>query len=756
MTISKKLPLAAFIITLSSILFTSVAALHFGNKSISELSFDRLTAIADGRRNQVETYLENIANQLNTMSERRDLQSALVAFSKSYSSLEGNVSEELQRRYILENPNPTGHKHLLNTAGVDAYDKLHERYHARFASLVDNAGYYDLFLINTNGDIVYSVFKETDYATNLTDGQWKNTDLAKVFRDVTRAETDSKIIFTDYNEYGPSNNLPASFIGKAVYFNGKQVGVLALQMPSKKINNIIGNKTGLGETGESILVNSNGMLISDSTFTAENDVLKNKFELRNIPQNASEIITGTSNSYREITSEFAVAPVDFFGAGWSVVTLMSEEEIHKGGVAVRNSIITISLILFIASIAASTWFARTITRPIDRLKDSMSKLASGDTSFEMMDVSRKDEIGEMAKSVMKFKEAAIEKSNLEKEASEKNILMESERAESDKQASKQASNIKFAVEAMASGLKQLSEGDLTAHIDQKFDGELDILRVDFNNSILKMNNAFIKISNIAEILDGRSVEIKDSAENLAQRTERQAASLEETSAALEEITATIGETSKQSEDAAILAENTQVDTKKSSEVVSSAVSAMERIETASTEISQIITVIDEIAFQTNLLALNAGVEAARAGEAGSGFAVVAQEVRELAQRSADAAKEISDLINKSNTEVSQGVVIVKETGSSLQLIADRVEEMDNKMGSISKAASEQLDGVRSVNSAVSEMDQITQQNAAMVEESTAVSIELASEIKSLSYMIRQFKLKNSNVTSDVSKDTKAA
>jgi methyl-accepting chemotaxis protein len=237
-----------------------------------------------------------------------------------------------------------------------------------------------------------------------------------------------------------------------------------------------------------------------------------------------------------------------------------------------------------------------------------------------------------------------------------------------------------------------------------------------------------------------SDEISQASDNLSRRTEQQAASLEETAAALDQITATVRKTAAGAKEASQVVAVARADAEKSGKVVSQAVSAMTEIETSSNQISQIIGVIDEIAFQTNLLALNAGVEAARAGEAGRGFAVVAQEVRALAQRSADAAKEIKTLISTSTQQVEAGVSLVGQTGEALTRIVEQVAAIDNLVREISASASEQATGLNEVNTAVNQMDQVVQQNAAMVEEATAATHSLKNEAKALAEMVARFRV----------------
>ncbi|QDH72652.1 methyl-accepting chemotaxis protein [Brevundimonas sp. M20] len=294
------------------------------------------------------------------------------------------------------------------------------------------------------------------------------------------------------------------------------------------------------------------------------------------------------------------------------------------------------------------------------------------------------------------------------------------------------------VDALASSLSRLSEGDLTTRVEGEMSGAHKRIRDDYNSAVDSLRAALTQVTEAVGGLRGGSDEISSASDDLSRRTEQQAASLEETAAALDEITATVQRSAEGARKASAAAAGARSEAERSGEVVRSAISAMDEIQKSSVQIGEIIGVIDEIAFQTNLLALNAGVEAARAGDSGRGFAVVASEVRSLAQRSAEAAKEIKTLISTSTSQVAAGVKLVDEAGSALSAIVVRVAEMDSLVSEISASAQEQATGLQQVNSAVNQMDQVTQQNAAMVEETTAAAANLKTEAAQLATLVQRF------------------
>ncbi|AQS65123.1 hypothetical protein AGRHK599_LOCUS2976 [Rhizobium rhizogenes] len=396
------------------------------------------------------------------------------------------------------------------------------------------------------------------------------------------------------------------------------------------------------------------------------------------------------------------------------------------------SLALIALGLFVSS--------RGITTPIARLRERMGSLAAGDTAGEIDGMDRKDEVGQMAAAVQAFRENAIERVRLENETEANRSTSEKDRIEREKQKAKEAADVQFAVDNLATALSKIAQGDVTYRIVQPFVVGLDGIRGDFNRAAEQLQSTLTQVAQNARGIDAGANEIRSAADDLARRTEQQAAAVEETAAALEEITITVKDSTKRAQEAGHLVGRAKVGAEKSGEVVQKAVAAMEQIATSANQISNIIGVIDEIAFQTNLLALNAGVEAARAGDAGKGFAVVAQEVRELAQRSAGAAKEIKNLITTSNSQVEQGVQLVGETGKALELIVTEVQDINRHVAAIAESAQEQSSGLQQINTAVNQMDQDTQKNAAMVEESTAASHGLAREASSLNGLIAQFKL----------------
>uniref|UniRef100_UPI0020B16ED6 methyl-accepting chemotaxis protein n=1 Tax=Acidisphaera sp. L21 TaxID=1641851 RepID=UPI0020B16ED6 len=298
------------------------------------------------------------------------------------------------------------------------------------------------------------------------------------------------------------------------------------------------------------------------------------------------------------------------------------------------------------------------------------------------------------------------------------------------------------VASLGSGLACLASGDLTFRLADAFPGEYEVLRSDFNAALETLQGTMRSVVGAAEEIRSGTGEISQAADDLSRRTEQQAASLEETAAALDQITATVRKTAEGADHAQDVVAKTKADAERSGVVVTGAVEAMAAIEASARQISQIIGVIDEIAFQTNLLALNAGVEAARAGDAGRGFAVVASEVRALAQRSAGAAKEIKALIQASTAQVGSGVDLVGQAGEALTRIAARVGDISAVVSEIAASAREQATGLAEVNVAVNQMDQVTQQNAAMVEQSTAASHSLTGEADQLAKLIGHFRAGN--------------
>jgi methyl-accepting chemotaxis protein len=382
--------------------------------------------------------------------------------------------------------------------------------------------------------------------------------------------------------------------------------------------------------------------------------------------------------------------------------------------------------------------SRRISGPIRTMTAAMRGLAGRDLSVDIPGVGRRDEIGAMAAAVQVFRDEMIRSAELSAEAEARKAAdAQRERAAVAEREAVTAQQAEV-VDALANALEQLAQGDLTVTLQQEFAPEYARLRNDFNATVTGLKTALQEIMLHSRAITTGTVEIASAADDLAQRTERQAAGLQQTAAALDEVTATVRQTASSSGRAQSIAATAKSETEGSGAVVSETVAAMSAIEGSARQIGQIIGVIDEIAFQTNLLALNAGVEAARAGEAGRGFAVVAQEVRALAQRAADAAKEIKTLVTTSMQQVERGVRLVGETGQALGRIQTGVAEINLAIGEIAASAAEQAAGLAEVNLAVNEMDQTTQQNAAMVEQSTAATHSLAHETEHLERAIARF------------------
>ncbi|MEG3091362.1 methyl-accepting chemotaxis protein [Sphingomonas sp. PB1R3] len=397
---------------------------------------------------------------------------------------------------------------------------------------------------------------------------------------------------------------------------------------------------------------------------------------------------------------------------------MDKARVEAESTADTGRLITIVMVVAAIGLAIAllTLLIRQIAKPLSAMTEAMGKLAAGDMNVRVPDADRHDEVGDLANAMAKFRDQ----------------LAAAERAK--------AEQTTLIVDSIGRGLSDLAKGDLLTRVDAELTGPFAKLKSDFNAAAEALQDALAQVSTAVTGINGGAGEIRTASDDLSMRTEQQAASLEETASAMEEITATMRATAQRTSSANAAVRTARDLAEQSGGIVRNAIEAMDGIERRSNEISDIIAVIDGIAFQTNLLALNAGVEAARAGDAGKGFAVVASEVRALAQRSADAAKDVKERISASTEQVSEGVRLVGETGQALTGIIARIAEVSTLVGEIADAAEQQSTGLQQVNTAVAEMDGVTQQNAAMVEEATAAARGLATEADGLARQIARFQI----------------
>lgn len=633
-------------------------------------------AVVEARRSELSEYYRNdFAPEYETQNT-----GSKIDVSPMYGGLD-TEAVLLQHTYIRANANPLGEKHkLVEPADGSTYGDLHAKYHPAITQYLEKFGYYDIFLVDPeSGDIVYSVFKELDYATSLLDGPYADTNFAEAFRQARELKGDDAFAFVDFKQYLPSYHAPASFMASPIFERDELIGVLVFQMPIDRINQVMSERAGLGESGETYLVGQDNLMRSDSYLDTENRSVVASFRH---PENgkidtaatkaalSGETGAGIIVDYTGSEVLSVYTPIEILGQKWA---LLSEMDVSEALAAeydmITNVVITVG-IGFIVIIVGGVFVYASISRPIQDMTQTMNELASGHLEVAIPGAGRADEIGGMAEAVKVFRDNAVRTRELEASAA-----AQVENAEMEKRAAME---------------------NLASEFEAKVSGIVDAVAA----AATELNATSQSMSDTAKHTSSQTSTVSSSSEMAAQNVETVAAATEELSSSVSAISDQVTESSR-------IAQEAETEAGATSETVKA-------LAASAASISEVIDLINDIAEQTNLLALNATIEAARAGEAGKGFAVVASEVKNLAGQTSKATGEIA-------SQISGVQEATNATVDAIQSIAATIGRMNEIAVGVQVAVEEQ-------GAATMEISRNTQEAAVGTQEVTTSVTEIAASV----------------------------
>ncbi|MGV3573862.1 MAG: methyl-accepting chemotaxis protein [Devosia sp.] len=758
--IAQKLPLALVGSALVVSAGVGIASYFIGLGTVEEQRNQSMQASLNTATTMVSDYFSSAEVDLRLFVQRSDTVTAMKNLTRALEELRMGLKEraalQLQAAYVTENPNPADRAAVDSVGAKGAtYDAPHKRFHPGFRTLQVERGYSDVLLISATGDVVYSVSKNMDFAGNVVaDPALSGSGLGQAFVAAKDLAAGSAA-FVDFSVYGPAGT-PQSFMAMPVFDKDENTGVMVLAISPVAMSARVSALSGMGASGEVVVVGQDGLLRSESPKTAENDVL--------VTTLTSNVVTaafsgtadeGISTDYRSARMVVRAEPVTVGGVTWAVTAVQPEEEALAPVVSMRNMTLLVGGVLLGIAAILGFFFARSISRPISRLTHTMETLAEGDLSVEVTGGARGDEIGAMARAVEVFRQNGLRMAEMTEAEAASIIRGQADRAAMmqqlqrafgqvvdaaiagdfsrrvdaefpDDELNALARSVNGLVETVDRGvgetgvvLSALAHTDLTHRMEGEYQGAFAQLKSDVNAVADRLTDVVGELRDTSGTLKTATGEILSGANDLSERTTKQAATIEETSAAMEQLAATVLQNAQRAQEASAAAGDVTSSAEVGGQVMAQATEAMEKITASSAKISNIIGMIDDIAFQTNLLALNASVEAARAGEAGKGFAVVAVEVRRLAQSAASASSDVKQLIEQSATEVKGGTRLVSDAASKLAAMLEAARSSNELMNGIARESREQASSIEEVNAAVRQMDEMTQHNAALVEEMNA-------------------------------------
>ena len=688
MKLAVKMPLTMASLITAAIAAVGVISVLFAHSALRESAAEKLLALVDARGAALTNYLETIHEDLELTAANEVTQKAMVEFTRTYSALGGGAIA--RRLYVDENANEGKLWDLMQAPDGSEYSAVHAAYHPWFKQFAEARSYYDVFLISPDGDLVYSYTKEPDFGTNLADGQWKDSDLAKAWRGVNDGHGQVPTTFTDFASYAPSNGVPASFIAAPIMHDGQYVGVVAFQMPIGRINDVMQRAEGMGQSGETYIVGSDHLMRSDSRFLKEGETSILKQEVRTPTVEAGlagELGVEEIEDYRGIPVLSAYKPVEFHGAKWVVLGDIESDEVFAVANETRNIIAIVGVMALVASVLIGFFGVRSITRPLARLTDTMRTMADGQYEIEVPATKRSDELGDMAKAADFFRGKLIEGREL-------------------------------AARQQAEQERQIERGKKMEAAVADFDKMITEVVGSVSAAATELQATAESLSASAEETARQSNAVAAASEQTAQNVQMVAAATEELGSSIREIGNQVSESTRVVGGAVTQAEDTNAKVQGLSE--------------GAQKIGDVVTLIHQIASQTNLLALNATIEAARAGEAGKGFAVVASEVKNLANQTAKATEEIGSQIKAiqesthASAEAIQAITAtIGRVNEISTAIASAVEEQGAATQEISRNVQEASAGTTEVSSNIVGVTQASQQTSAGSTQVLSAASELA-------------------------------
>ncbi|MBY0355822.1 MAG: methyl-accepting chemotaxis protein [Rickettsiales bacterium] len=643
MRISKKLPLFISGAVLISQIVTGGLNYWQTYEGTLRLLHENIVGIQQDKSESLTIYLNSIREDLTFTAQGENARDGLKDFTKAWDALEGvNRSEYLQSWYPKQS-----NKELTQAQDGTLYSEYHGAHHPWFRSLQTQRDYYDVFLIDPRGNVVYTVFKELDFASNLFTGPWKDTDLGKVFRKALNAK-ETEVFFSDFAANAPSDDVPASFIATPVFDrDGARLGVLAFQMPSARISHIV-QSASLKDMGQVYLVGQDHLLRTDNSLTENNEILSSKADIDSV-QKALKGKTGAefTKDYNGQSVYSAYMPITFLGVTWALITDIDEAyALHVPHEIRQSTILTILGGIVLFSIVGLL-YVRRITNKLDELNSSMSDIAGGNVATPIPSTQCEDEIGDMARSLEIFKQNTINNRLMEAEQVKEKLRVEEEKKQTMQNLARNFENrVQGIINSVASAATQLFQTAET-------------------------------MSTAIGVASQKAGEVATASSETSHNVQSVASATDEMTASVREITEQVSKSSRVVQDAV--------------EKVQLADVTSQSLEQSARQIGSVVELIQDIASQINLLALNATIESARAGDAGKGFAVVATEVKNLAGQTAQATDEISRQISNMQ-QVSREVV---ETLNAIKLAINHINEYSTAVSAAIEEQSAVTDDIAS-------------------------------------------------------------